>query len=130
MEDNDLLNESDFSVPTLYSPRTIRGFSIFFSPIFGGVLLMQNLLTTNQKKLAYYVLAGSIGYTILLSVLAYSLTLEYKLYGFNLLGGYILADIIQKRFLPKENKYYKKKIWKPLIISLLIILPFILLLFI
>lgn len=53
MENNILDDNSDlFNVnkPRIYSKRAILGFSVFFTTVFGGVLLMQNLLNINRKK--------------------------------------------------------------------------------
>ena len=50
---------------TLYSKKVIRAFSIFFSSIFGTVLLMQNLLAIGKKKAAYLVLACGGVYSLL-----------------------------------------------------------------
>jgi len=47
----------------IYSKMAIRGFSIFFSTIFGGVLLFINLKNAGYKSAAYKVLAFAIGYT-------------------------------------------------------------------
>ena len=40
----------DFEQPTLYSKKAILGFSLFFSTIFGVVLLMYNLKVMNKQK--------------------------------------------------------------------------------
>jgi hypothetical protein len=113
-------------MPKIYSSLAIRGFCVFFTTIFGGVLLMQNMLNIGNKKVAGMVLGGSILYTALSIYLVQlmdkpqtSLTL-----GINLIGGLILTEAVQKRFIPNESSHPKKKIWKPLIISILIIIPF------
>ena len=49
----------------IYSKKAILGFSIFFAPIFGGVLLRQNLIDDNRKKEANIVLLTSIVFTVL-----------------------------------------------------------------
>jgi hypothetical protein len=110
----------------IYSKRTVWGFSILFTTIFGGVLLMQNLLSLNKKKEAYQVLAFSIIYTALGIYLAnISETPNTSInFAVNAVGGIILTEFFFKRNVPDESNLPKKKIWKALIISLLITLPF------
>lgn len=112
----------------IYSERVIMVFSVLFSTIFGAVLLMQNLFEIGKKRLAYYILGGSILYTLLTIFLvnipdepksSYSIVL-------NTIGGAILVHVFQKRNFIDESKYEKKKFWKPLIISIIITIPFIL----
>ena len=49
----------------IYSKKAILGFSIFFSTIFGAVLLMTNLRGIGQEKQANIILLCSIIYTAL-----------------------------------------------------------------
>jgi hypothetical protein len=110
----------------IYSKKAVWGFSIFFTTIFGGVLLMQNLLSRNKKKQAYQVLAFSILYTalgIFLANISETPNTSINLV-VNAVGGIILTEFFFKRNVPDESNLPKKKIWKALIISLLIMLPF------
>jgi len=111
----------------IYSKKAIWGFSFFFTTVFGGVLLMQNLWALNKKRQAYQVLAFSVLYTSLGIYLA-NLTETPNTsitYGLNILGGYILTEFFFKRNIHNENILPKKKIWKALIISILIMIPFV-----
>jgi hypothetical protein len=104
----------------IYSKRAIRGFSIFFSTIFGGVLLFINLRKAGYKQEANTVLAFAIGYTFLSSFLvgiigATSITSLL----FNLAGGMILSDYFFPKYFP-EDDYYPKPIWGALGVSLII----------
>jgi hypothetical protein len=128
--DNNLLDseftELNDNPPKIYSNRAIWGFSIFFSSIFGGVLLMQNLKDIGKKKEAYMILILSIIYTLLTIYIVNipkktnsSLTLFC-----NAIGGLILSKYFFAKYFPSEDKYEKKKIWKPLIISIIIMIPF------
>lgn len=78
----------------IYSKRAVWGFSIFFTTIFGGILLMQNLLSLNKKKQAYQVLAFSILYTALGIYLAnISETPNTSInFAVNAVGGIILTE--------------------------------------
>ena len=116
----------------IYSKKAIWGFSFFFTTVFGGVLLMQNLWALNKKKQAYQVLAFSVLFTSLCIFLA-NLTETPKTsmtYGLNMVGGYILTEFFFKRNIQNESILPKKKIWKALIISIIIMIPFVAAIFI
>lgn len=112
----------------IYSKKAVMGFSLFFTSIFGGVLLMQNLREAGKKKEARTVLLLSTFYTVLCIYIVNipeepntSLT-----YVCNIVGGIILTEVFYKKHFADEKSYEKKRIWKPLIISLLITIPFVL----
>lgn len=117
----------EFERPGIYSKSAIRGFAIFFSAIFGGVLLMQNLKDLGKKKEANIVLAISILITIAVIIIANMFAKSNSSIGLigNIAGASFLADYFFKKYIPNEEDYEKKKITKPLIIGLLITLPFI-----
>lgn len=114
--------------PKIYSHKAIWGFSVFFSAIFGAVMLMQNLKDIGKRKEANIILILSILYTVLSAIIV-NLP-EKPMTGITLLvnaiGGAVLSSYYYKKYFPSENKYKKKKIWKPLIISLLITVPLLL----
>lgn len=110
----------------IYSERVIMVFSGLFSTIFGAVLLMQNLFEIGKSRLAYYILGGSILYTIL-TIFLVNIPEEPKsahAIVLNIIGGFILVHLFHKRNFMDESIYEKKKIWKPLIISIIILIPF------
>lgn len=114
--------------PKIYSKKAIWGFSVFFSAIFGGVLLMQNLKGIGKKKEANIVLLLSILYTAA-TIYIVNIPEETQTsltYLCNMAGALILIQLFHKKHFPIEQNYEKKKIWKPLIISVLITIPFIL----
>ena len=111
----------------IYSKRAVWGFSILFSTIFGGVLLMQNLWILNKKKEGYLVLAFSVILTVLsiyLGNLSETPNSRFTLV-INIAGGLVLSEFFFKRYIPEESNIPKKKIWKALIISIIIMIPFI-----
>jgi hypothetical protein len=111
--------------PPLYTARAIRLFSVVFTVIFGGVLLYQNLKDLGQKSAANRVLLFSVAYTVLAIALVSRLPQSTTLtLGVNLIGGYILSWYFIPKYIPEVDRYPAKKVWKPLIISILIILPF------
>lgn len=118
-------NESvfeDLIQPILYSKKTIQGFTIFFSTIFGAVLLMSNLKEMNKSKARTQVLVFGILYTILSYILLSFLPTTFFLtLLFNLIGYAILAEYFWNKNLGKYLKHRKKPIGKPLLISLIIL---------
>ncbi|MGJ8744233.1 hypothetical protein [Polaribacter sp.] len=108
--------------PFLYSKKAIQGFTIFFTTLFGAVLLMQNLKEMNKPKARNQVLVFGILYTILSVVLLNFLPRTFFItLLFNLIGYAVLTEYYWNKNLGKDLKYHKKKIWKPLAISLLIV---------
>lgn len=119
-------NKDSRDLPKLYSKRVIYAFSIIFSIIFGTVLLMSNLKQTGNKKGWYEVLIFGIIYTAGLLITAASLNMNTNIgLPLNLLGSLILNEYFWNRYIGKETKFEKKKWYKPAIISLIIILPFV-----
>jgi len=111
--------------PYIYSRKAIWGFSIFFSPIFGGVLLMRNLKDISKDKAANIVMTLSIAYTVFTFIIVNipEKSISSLTMGFNFVGGYVLSEYFFKLYIPEGENYPKKKIWKPLIISIIITLP-------
>ncbi len=121
---NELGNNQSINI---YSEKAIWGFSIFFTTIFGGVLLMQNLRDIGKKKEASLVLILSCVYTALTIFLInlFDRPNTSITFLFNAAGGLVLTKYFFVKYFPKEHKYQKKKIWKPLIISIIILIPFV-----
>ncbi|MGE5394765.1 MAG: hypothetical protein ACM3P1_08470 [Candidatus Saccharibacteria bacterium] len=111
----------------IYSKRAIIGFTLFFSTIFGAVLLMQNLKDIGKKKEANLLLLLSILYTVITIVIVNipERPNTFLTYLCNFVGAMILTEFVYKKYFPEEA-FEKKEIWKPLIISLLITIPFVL----
>ena len=128
IETNQLENSFEIEqneIPKFYSKKAILGFSIFFSSIFGGILLMQNLKDIGMKKEAKTVLNTSIILTLLPFLLAWLMEKEVSTYTLlaNIIGGVVLSEFYFGLYIPKEQIFERKKIWKPLLISLLITIP-------
>lgn len=111
----------------IYSKKAIWGFSFAFTSLFGGVLFMQNLRAIGKKKEANFVLIGSLLYTMVCIIIVNipKNTNSGLTFFCNGVGGWFLSEVLYKKYF-KEQKYEEKKIWKALIISLLIMLPFLL----
>jgi hypothetical protein len=122
--DNEVEAPAENEQVEIYSKRAIWGFSIFFSSIFGAVLLMINLRAAGFKKEANQILLYAILYTVvsLYIINKYTVATASPSSGamvFNLVGGLMLSRYFFTKYFPDED-YYPKPIWKPLIISLLI----------
>jgi len=110
----------------IYSKMAIRGFSIFFSPLFGGVLLYRNLRAAGYKKGAGVVLLFSVLY-MLASIIIVSnfINSSGASLAINIVGAFILSDYFFPKYFPDDD-YYPKPIWTALGISLLIVLVLVL----
>jgi hypothetical protein len=121
-QDSKDISESSFEafvLPVLYSKRAIQGFTIFFSTLFGAILLMSNLQKMNKLKARIEVFVFGIVYTIFTIVLLNYLPKTFFLtLIFNIVGYAILIEYYWNKNLGKEFKHEKKQIKKPLIISL------------
>lgn len=115
-------NENSFEAlvsPVLYSKKAIQGFTIFFSTLFGAILLMSNLQKMNKPKARIEVFVFGIVYTIFTIILLNYLPKTFFLtLIFNIVGYAVLIEYYWNKNLGKEFKHEKKQIKKPLIISL------------
>ncbi len=110
-------------LPKIYSKKSILGFSIFLSTLFGGVLLFRNLMDVNRKKEAYTVLGISIVITILTAIIV-NIPESPKsglAYGCGAAGGSVLSYYFVPKYFPNEEQYPKKALWKPLIIGIILV---------
>jgi hypothetical protein len=126
-------NESPFQelvLPILYSKKTIQGFTILFSTIFGVALLMSNLKAMNKPKARIEVLVFGIIYTLFTTVLLnYLPKMFFITLLFNIIGYAVLTEYYWNKNLGRNLQHRKKEIWKPLIISISITVLLVFLLF-
>ena len=121
--DNNENPSKELILPVLYSKRAIQGFTIFFTTIFGAVLLMYNLKEMNKLKERNQVLIFGIVFTIISAILLnYLPKMIFTTLLFNLIGYAILIEFFWKNNIEKELEYAKKEVWKPLTISIIIVL--------
>lgn len=88
---------------------------------------MQNIREIGKKKEANLILLLSIVFTVV-SICIVNIPakpISSLTYLGNIIGGYILSDYFYKKHIPSDKFYEIKKIWKPLIISILTIIPFV-----
>ncbi len=123
----------------IYSKLAILLFSLFFSPLVGGILLTLNLRSVGNKKAGNIVLLFAIAYLFLSNVvLSYTLqrlgipandpnilknpqVIVCSLI-LNIIGGGIIAEYFFKKYFPTDD-YERKSIWKPLLITIIIVIP-------
>jgi hypothetical protein len=115
---------TDPNAPLLYSKGTIRGFCVVFTTIFGAVLLSSNIGNTKKK---WTVIGFGIIYTGLTILIANVIpTNTFWVLLLNTAGGLGLTTTFWDKYVGKETQYRAKPIWKPLIISVIITIPFLL----
>lgn len=116
---------TDPNAPVYFSHRAIWGFSVFFTVIFGAVLLASNL--KESKSARWTVIGFGVLYT---AVAILALSQFERNTGLTLIvngtGAWLMTSFFWNKYLGKEVKYQAKPIWKPLIISTIIIIPFVL----
>ena len=111
-------------LPELHSKRLIMMFSLFFSTIFGGALLMYNLKKTGHSKARTQVLIFCIFYAFIPFMLITSFHLDNNISIFaNIIGGFILTEYFWNKFIGKTFEYKKRDWVKPTLISLAITIP-------
>jgi hypothetical protein len=105
--------------PSLYSKKAIQGFTIFFSTLFGSILMMSNLKAMNKPKERFQVLVFGISYTIFTIILLNVIPRMFFItLLFNIVGYVVLTEYFWNKHLGKELQFQKKGITKPLLISL------------
>ena len=118
-------NEETGEVSRLYTPNAIVGFTIFFSLIFGAMLLATNIRETNNRRGSWVVIGFSVAYMaveVILFQLYQSVMLTMVM---KLIGALILNFYFWPKYIGLERDYEAKPIWRALLISILIILPLI-----
>ena len=115
---------TDPNAPLLFSKGAIGAFSLVFSTVFGAVLLSSNV---SYNKGKWIVLGFGILYTVLTIVIVNLIPSNtFWVILLNTAGGLALTSTFWDKFVGKETKYRSKPIWKPLTISIIITIPFIL----
>jgi hypothetical protein len=117
---------TDPEAPALFSQRAIWGFSIIFAVVFGAVLLSSNLKDKGNAR--WVVLAFGVLYTgLTIFVLSFvkGPSAGFSI-GINATGAWIMNQFFWHKYVGQQTKYRAKPIWVPLIISIIITIPFLL----
>jgi hypothetical protein len=120
----------DDQTPKIYSKKAILGFSILLSPLFGGVLLYQNLIEVKKKKEAYMILGLAVLMTIA-TIIIVNIPENPKsslAYLCGIAGGSVFSYYFMPKYFPDEGQFPKKSLWKPSIIAVIVVVIFVLLL--
>ncbi|QMU30947.1 hypothetical protein [Adhaeribacter radiodurans] len=113
-------------VPRLYTPSAILGFSVFFSLLFGGILLATNIRQIGNRRGSWAVIGFSLLFMFIEVVVMYQLKRSSTLtVAFNLAGAFILNYYFWPKYVGVQRPYEAKPIWRALLISILIVLPLI-----
>jgi hypothetical protein len=114
----------DPNAPLLYSKGAIRAFSLIFSTIFGAVLLSSNI---NDNKRKWIVIGFGVIYTAM-TIIILNLIPPNTLYTLilNTAGGLGLTSTFWNKYVGQDIEYRARPIWKALIISIIITIPFLL----
>jgi hypothetical protein len=114
------MKKTTHNIPQIYSKRTIWGFSVLMTPLFGGVMLMHDLNNVGKKKAAYLSLLTSILFTATACAVMKVLKEPSSgwMYAINIVGGYVLAEIYHKMGFPPSKYSKHRDIWKPLLIAI------------
>lgn len=123
------LKEPEIEGRAIYTRWAVIGFCVFFSPLFGGFLLRQNLKENGQPKAGAIVLLISLG-----MVLVSALVLQTKFAGpgvsfaLNLIQGGLLTEYVFRKYFPDADQRPAKSLQRAFLISLLFVLLALLLL--
>lgn len=117
----------DENAPLFFSERSINLFALLFGVFFSSIILSINLYKTNKFKEIILVVVFGVLYTYLQVEFLQMLTVNILYtYLFNIGGAFILNNFFWERYIGENTKYREKPIWIPLIVGIIIILPFIL----
>lgn len=119
----------DISAPQMHSKRVIVVFSALFATIFGTVLLLYNMKQVKSKEGYQLTLVFGVLYTVLIIILANLVEIPRIGLFMNLIGGLILTEYFWNKFIGEQTAYRKRSWVKPLIISIIICIPFVLAIF-
>lgn len=105
-------------LPEWYSPAAILGFSIFFSVIFGGVLMYANLRKVGKKAEAATAILISLGIMFISAFVAHSYQMnQWIVLLANVSGALILIEYFWKKHLGYQTKFKRKPLTKAILIS-------------
>ncbi|WP_259070457.1 hypothetical protein HDF24_10920 [Mucilaginibacter sp. X4EP1] len=116
---NNLIEDPD--APLLFSKRAIYGFSVFFSVVFGSIMLAINVSKIAGKGKALLVVLFGLAYTVLTITLAENFNVSSSIgIVISIAGAYLIEVLFWNRFIGNATLYRKKPIWVPLAIGIAI----------
>ena len=120
----------------IYSKWAILGFSVFFFPLVGSILLMLNFRRVGNKTTGYLILLFGVVYSIAAGLILIKLmgldiarvtpqklvvnqSVLYYSKALDLLGGAVLAEYFFKKYFKGDN-YASRSIFPPLLVMIAI----------
>lgn len=106
-------------LPEYYSPAAILGFSIFFSVIFGGILMFSNLRKAGKKNESILVLGVSFLIMVFSAIAAHLYQMnQWIVLLANVTGAIILIEYFWKKHIGDQTVFKRKPLTKAVLISL------------
>jgi len=111
-------------LPILFSQTAILAFTIFFSPLFGGILLALNIKTVKKPGI-WQVVSLSLIFTAISGFVTYYLLPPGSFFAIliPIIFALLMSELIWTRFIGKKVDYERKSIAIPLLIAVLIAIP-------
>lgn len=111
-------NAKAIDLPEYYSPAAILGFSIFFSVIFGGILMFSNLRKAGKKNESILVLGVSFIIMMLSAVAAHLYQMnQWVVLLANVTGAIILIEYFWKKHIGNQTEFKRKSLTKAILVS-------------
>jgi hypothetical protein len=113
-------------IPVLFSQTAILAFTIFFSPLFGGILLALNIKTVKKPGM-WQVVSLSLLFTMVSGLVTYYILPPGSFFAIliPIVFALLMSELIWTRFIVKKVEYERKSILIPLLVALLITIPII-----
>lgn len=119
----DVVEEIPVSLPVFFSQTAILAFTIFFSPLFGGVLLALNVKKTN-KNAVWQIVLFSLVFTAFSGYVSYYLAPgSFISLLIPVAGALLLSEVLWNNYIGKNIKYEKRSVMIPLIVAAIIAIP-------
>ncbi len=116
--------EEDPDTPRYYSQQGINLFVILFSVIGGAILLSFNLKNRVEK---WSVIGFGVTYFLFLRLVQTIHNDGLLILGLNAFSAVLLKYIFWNRYIGKDVFYLRKSLWIPLLITLVVLSPYIIL---
>ncbi|MFN3667216.1 MAG: hypothetical protein ACK4S0_13710, partial [Sediminibacterium sp.] len=115
--------EAASPLPVLFSQTAILGFTLFFSPITGGILMALNIARLGKKGI-WPVIVFSIVYSLFQGYVSLQVPAGSIIpILLNVAGGLILSELLWNNFIGKGFLYQRRNILIPLLIVIAIFAP-------
>lgn len=114
--------------PKFYSKKAIGILTLIFTPLLGSILFSFNLKEVNKGKIIPIFIIVGLFWTYIFKKLTVGVidNILIQLIVSNIIGSLIFTFFLWNKFFVDYPEYEKKKVWKPVIIFIVICLVFIL----